>query len=135
MTPNGSEAVARIDTDCRKLRHCARPDIPAFLLSEILQVVCYWNTVLLLTVVGGYVLHWRWTHTTLNAMLADDPWGVTTPPWIVEVLLPLAIFGYLAEACRQAFQGNRRWKHLMTASVLVGIVGATQTFAGLVTAR
>jgi len=68
-------------------------------------------------------------------MLADDPWGVTTPPWIVEVLLSLVIFGYLAEACRQAFQGNRRWKHLMTASVMVGVVGATQTFAGLLIAR
>ena len=135
MTPNGNEAVARIDTDGRTLCSCARPDTPSFLLPEILQAACYWTTVLLLAVVGGYVLHWRWTHTTLNAMLADDPWGVTTPPWIVEVLLPIAIFGYLAEACRQAFQGNRRWKHLMTASVLVGIVGATQTFAGLVTAR
>src|SRR5689334_1249149 len=108
MTPNGNEAVARIDTDCRKLRSCARPDAPGFRLPEILQAVCYWTTVLLLAVVGGYVLHWRWTPTTLSAMLADDPWGVTTPPWIVEVLLPLAIFGYLAEACRQAFQGNRR---------------------------
>ena len=134
MTPNGNEAVARVNTDGRKLRHWAWPDVPAFVLSETLQTVCYWTTVLLLAVVGGYIMHWRWTHTTLTAMLADDPWGVTTPPWIVEVLLPLAIFGYLAEACRQAFQGNRRWKHLMTASVLVGIVGATQTFAGL-TAR
>ena len=135
MTPNGNEAVARVDADRRRLRHWAWPDVPAFLLSETLQSVCYWTTVLLLAVVGGYIMHWRWTHTTLNAMLADDPWGVTTPPWIVEVLLPLAIFGYLAEACRQAFQGNRRWKHLMTASVLVGIVGGTQTFAGLLTVR
>src|ERR1051326_6520958 len=130
MTPNGNEAVARIDTDCCKLRSCARPDITVSAPPETLPAVCYWTTVLLLAVVGGYVLHWRWTHTTLSAMLADDPWGVTTPPWIVEVLLPLAIFGDLAEACRQAFQGNRRWKPLMTASVLVGIVGATQTFAG-----
>ena len=135
MTPNGNEAVARIDTDCRKPRSSARPDTPSFLLPEILQAVCYWTTVLLLAVVGGYVLHWRWTHTTLNAMLADDPWGVATPPWIIEVLLPLAIFGYLAEACRQAFQGHRQWKHLMTASVLVGPVGATQTFALLLTVR
>jgi hypothetical protein len=134
MTPNGNEAVARIDTDCHTLRSCARPDTPAFLLSEILQAVCYWTTVVLLAVVGGYVLRWRWTHT-LHSMLPDDPWGVTTPPWIVEVLLVLVIFGYLAEACRQAFQGNRRWRHLMTASVLVGIVGANQTFAGLLTAR
>ena len=135
MTPNGNEAVARIDTACRRPRRWAWSDIPAFLLPETLQAVCYWTTVLLLAVVGGYVLHWRWTHMTLNAMSADDPWGVTTPPWIVEVLLPLLIFGYLAEACRQAFQGNRRWKHLMAASVLVGVGGATQTFAGLLIAR
>jgi hypothetical protein len=50
-------------------------------------------------------------------------------------LLPLVIFGYLAEASRHALQGNRQWKHLMTASVLVGIFGATQTFAGLLTVR
>jgi hypothetical protein len=135
MTPNGNEAVVRIDTDGRKLRSSARPDTKAFPLTEILQAVCYWTTVLLLAVVGGYVLHWRWTHTTLNAMLVDDPWGVITPPWIVEVLLPIAIFGYLAEACRQAFQGNWRWKHLMAASVLVGIVGTAQRFTGLLTAR
>ena len=135
MTQNGNESAARINTGYRRLRRYARPDTPGFLLPEILQAVCYWTTVLLLAVIGGYVLHWRWTHTTLNAMLADDPWGVNTPPWIVEVLLPIAIFGYLAEACRQAFQGNRRWKHLMAASVLVGIVGATQTFARLLTAR
>lgn len=133
MIPNGNDTVVRIDTDCR--HRCAWPGTSAFLFSETLQAVCYWITVLLLAVIGGYVLHWRWTHTTLNAMPADDPWGVTTPPWIVEVLLPFVILGYLAEACRHAFQGDRRWKHLMAASVLVGIVGATQAFAALLTAR
>lgn len=100
MTPNGTDAVVKIATHRRWTRS-------TFLSGQVLTV-CYWSTVVLLAVVGGYALHWRWTHSVLTAAFPNDPWGASTPPWVVEAWLPLFIFGYLAEACRQAIHGNRR---------------------------
>jgi hypothetical protein len=131
MTPSGTEVVVKIAAH----RRWTRCTIPGFLLSEQLPMVCYWSTVVLLAVVGGYALYWRWAHSVLTRVLPNDPWGVSTPPWVVEAWLPLLMFGYLAEACRHAIQGNRRWKHLVTTSVLVGTVCATQVLAGFLTAR
>jgi hypothetical protein len=131
MTPNRMEAATGVDG----ARRSARSAIQAFLLSETLLSVCYWSTVALVAVVGACLLYWRWTRYASVLTLPDDPWGITTPPWVVEVSLPVLLFGYLAEACRQALQGNRQWKYLMTASVLAGIVGLTQTLETLVTAR
>ena len=131
MTPNRMEAA----TGLNGARRSAWSVIQAFLLSETFVSVCYWSTVALVAVVGACVLHWRWTHSAPAMTPPDDPWGVTTPPWVVEISLPVLLFGYLVEACRQALQGNRQWRYLMTASVLAGIVGLTQKLETLVAAR
>jgi hypothetical protein len=80
MTTNGTEAVVKIAA----LRSWTWCTVPGFLLSEQLPTACHWSTVVLLAVVGGYALHWRWAHSVLTAAFPNDPWGVSTPPWVVE---------------------------------------------------
>jgi hypothetical protein len=93
MTPNRMEAATGVDG----ARRSAWSAIQAFLLSETLVSVCYWSTVALVALAGACVLYWRWTRSAPVLTLPDDPWGVTTPPWVVEVSLPVLLFGYLAE--------------------------------------
>jgi len=95
-------------------------------LSDGVLNLSYWCTVVLLAVVGGYVFRWRWIHPMIHAA-AVDPWGITTPPWIVEALFPVLMFGYLAEACLQALCGNRNWRSVGIATLVMAVVGLTQS--------
>jgi len=95
-------------------------------LSDAVLNLSYWCTVVFLAVVGGYVFHWRWIHPMIHAA-AVDPWGITTPPWIVEALFPVLMFGYLAEACLQALCGNRNWRSVGIATLVMAVVGLTQS--------
>jgi hypothetical protein len=103
-------------------------------LSDAVLNVSYWCTVVLVAGVGGYVFHWRWTHPVIPAV-ADDPWGITTPPWMVEVFFSLLMFGYLAEACRQALCGNRKWNSIAIAALVMVAAGLTQKLGALMTAK
>ena len=130
MMPNGRQAIT-----IRSLTRRIWSAIQDLLLSKIVLSVSYRCTVVLVAVLGGRVLHWRWAHTFSTPIVPDDPWGVGTPPWIVEVSLAVLIFGCLAEACRQAFRGNRKWKCIVTASIMVCVVRLTQTLAVLAGGR
>ena len=108
--------------------------IQRIVLSDAVLNVCYWCTVVLVAVVGGYVVHWRWTHPLIPAV-AEDPWGINTPPWIVEALFPVLMFGSLAEAGRQALCGNRQWKPVGTATLVMVIAGLSETLRAFTTAK
>ena len=94
--------------------------------SDAVLNLSYWCTVVLLAVVGAYVFHWRWIHPLIHRAI-DDPLGITTPPWIVEALFPVLMFGYLAEACLQALRGNRNWRSVGIAALVMAVVGLTQS--------
>jgi hypothetical protein len=93
-------------------------------LSDAVLNLCYWCTVVLVVVAWAYVFHWRWTHLVVPAV--DDPWGITTPPWIADVFFLLLMSGYLAGACRQALSGNRKWNSLGIAALVMVAVGLMQ---------
>jgi hypothetical protein len=102
-------------------------------LSDAVLNLCYWCMVVLVVVAGSVVLHWRLTHLVVPAV--DDPWGINTPPWIADAFLLLLISGHLAEACRQALRGHRKWDCLgMTALVTVA-VGLMQKVDAFMTAK
>jgi hypothetical protein len=48
--------------------------------------ISYWCAVLLVAAVGAYVFHLRWSHL-VNRPVGGDPWGITTPAWIVDVCI------------------------------------------------
>jgi hypothetical protein len=121
VTPNGGQAIT-----IQSLTRRIWPVIQGLLLSETLLSLSYWCTVVLVAVLGGGVLRW-WAHTFSIPSVPNDPWGVGTPPWIVEVSLAVLVLGCLAEACRQAFDGNRKWKCIVTTTIVVCVVGLTQT--------
>ena len=100
-------------------KHRAWAACQGLLLSKTLLSLSYWCTLVLVAALGAFVLNWRWTHTSLISSLNDDPWGVTTPPWVIEITSAGLMFRCLAEACRQALHGNRNWK-CVVAALIVG---------------
>ena len=52
------------------------------LFSELFTSVSYWSVALLLAIVGAGLVYWRLTHPTF-AEPVSDPFGVTTPPWLI----------------------------------------------------
>ena len=102
-------------------------------LSDAVLNLCYWCTVVLVVVVGTHVFRWRWTHPLVPAV--DDPWGITTPPWIADVFLLLLMSGYLVDACRQALRGNRKWNSLGETALVMVAVGLMQQVDAFMTAK
>ena len=94
------------------------------LFSELFTSVCYWSVALLLAVVGAALVYWRLTHRTF-AEPVSDPFGVTTPPWLIVALPPIGIAASLAHATWRAVRGQRAWKMLATAAGFIAVMGVT----------
>ena len=88
------------------------------LFSELFTSVCYWSVALLLAIVGAGLVYWRLTHFTF-AEPVSDPFGVTTPPWLIVALPPFGIAASLSHgnvACSPRptcveNAGHGRWLH------------------------
>jgi hypothetical protein len=94
------------------------------LFSELFTSVCYWSVALLLAIVGAGLVYWRLTHPTF-AVLVSDPFGVTTPSWLIVSLPPFGIVASLGHATWRAARGQRAWKMLATAAGFVAVMGVT----------
>jgi len=94
------------------------------LFSELFTSVCYWSVALLLAIVGTGLVYWHLTHHTF-AEPVNDPFGVTTPPWLIAALPPIGIAASLGHATWRAVQGQRAWKTLATAAGFIAIMGVT----------
>jgi len=66
------------------------------------------------------------THPGLYAAPANDPWGITTPPWLILPLAPIGVVGSLGHAIWCALRGQRTWKMLITAATLVAVMGCSK---------
>ena len=96
------------------------------LFSEVMTSVCYWSTVLLLATAGAVLLYWHLTHAVpSDAVSVSDPFGVTTPPWLIVSLPPAAVAASLGHAAWSAIRGQRIWGMLATAAGLIAVMGAT----------
>jgi hypothetical protein len=92
------------------------------LFSEVTTSVCYWATVLLLAIAGTGLLYWRFTHP-VPSVPVGDPFGVTTPPWLIVSLPPIGVAASLGHAAWSAVRGQRIWRMLATAAVLIAVMG------------
>ena len=95
------------------------------LFSEALTSVCYWSMVLLLAVVGAALVYWRLTHPGPSTEPVADPFGLTTPAWMIVSLPPLGVVAALGQAAWCAARGQRVWKMLTTAAGLIAVMGVT----------
>jgi hypothetical protein len=95
------------------------------LFSEVLTSVCYWSMVLLLAIVGAGLVYWRLTHPGPLAEPVSDPFGVTTPAWLIVSSPPLGVVAALGQAAWCAVRGQRVWKMLATAAGLIAVMGVT----------
>ena len=95
------------------------------LFSEALTSVCYWSMVLLLAVVGAALVYWRLTHPGPSTEPVADPFGLTTPAWMIVSLPPLGVVAALGQAVWCAIRGQRVWRMLATAAGLIAVMGLT----------
>ena len=103
-----------------------QPDVQDVLFSALVTSVCYWTTICLLAIVGAYLIHWWLTHPGPYAASANDPWGITTPPWLILPLAPIGVVGCLGHAVWSALRGQRTWKTLITAASIVAVMGCSK---------
>src|ERR1700730_19257822 len=96
------------------------------LFSSLVTSVCYWTTIILLAIVGTYLIDWWLTHPGPYTAPANDPWGITTPPWLILPLAPIGVVGSLGHAIWCALRGQRTWKMLITAATLVAVMGCSK---------
>jgi len=54
-----------------------------------------------------------------------DPFGVTTPPWLIVSLPPIGVAASLGHAAWSAIRGQRIWRMLAAAAGLIAVMGAT----------
>ena len=94
------------------------------LFSEVLTSVCYWSTVILLAIAGAGLLYWRLSHPGPTAVPVGDPFGVTTPPWLIVSLPPIGVAASLGHAAWSAVRGQRIWRMLAAAAGLIAVMGA-----------
>jgi len=94
------------------------------LFSELFTSVCYWSVALLLAIVGTGLVYWHLTYHTF-AEPVNDPFGVTTPHWLIAALPPIGIAASLGHATWRAVQGQRAWKTLATAAGFIAVMGVT----------
>jgi len=94
------------------------------LFSEVATSVCYWATVLLLAIAGAGLLCWRLTHPGPSAVPVGDPFGVTTPAWLIVSLPPIGVAASLGHAAWSAVRGQRIWRMLAAAAGLIAVMGA-----------
>jgi hypothetical protein len=94
------------------------------LFSELFTSACYWSVALLLAIVGVGLVYWRLTHPTF-AEPVSDPFGITTPPWLIVALPPFGIAASLGHATWRAIRGQRAWKMLATAAGFIAVMGVT----------
>ena len=104
------------------------------LFSDLTSSVCYWSTVILLALVVAGLLYWRVRHSGIAAPPAGDPFGITTPPWMVLSLPPLGVAASLGHAAWCAARGRRAWRTLVTAASLIAVMSATTVLERYLTA-
>jgi sirohydrochlorin ferrochelatase len=104
------------------------------LFSDLISSVCYWSTVILLALAGAGLLYWRVRHAGSAVAPAGDPFGITTPPWMMLSLPPLGVAASLSHAAWCAARGRRAWRMLMTAASLIAVMSATTVLERYLTA-
>src|SRR6202023_4357708 len=85
-----------------------QPDVQLqdVLFSALVTSVCYWTTTFLLAIVGAYLIQWWLTHPGPYAAPANDPWGITTPPWLILPLAPIGVVGFRGRGVWGLFGGR-----------------------------
>jgi hypothetical protein len=101
-------------------------EIQDVLFSELAPSVCYWTTIFLLAVAGAYLIRWWLIHPGSYVGQVNDPWGITTPPWLILPLPPIGVIASLGHAAWCAFRGQRTWKMLVTSAGLIAVMGRSK---------
>ena len=124
MASNATKMV----NETEETRSESRPDVEFqdVLFSDLATLVCYWITIFLLAVVGAYLIRWWLIHPGYYAAPVHDPWGITTPPWLILPLPPIGVIGSLGHAAWRALRGQRTWKMLMTSASLIAVMGCSR---------
>jgi hypothetical protein len=132
LVSDGAGLPSAADYACQEIP--PETDLQEALFSEMVTSVCYWSTVVLLAVAGAGLLYWRLRHPGSAAAPVTDPFGITTPPWMMLSLPPIGVVASVGHAAWCAARGRRAWRMLMTAASLIAVMSATTVFETYLTA-
>ena len=101
----------------RMARHPKLPESASrsesLLSSQMFASLCYWSALGLVIPAGLCLIGWKLEHPSTGTGIlmrrSDDPFGIATPPWIVELCAPVYVAVVMGHAIRQALHGRRPW--------------------------
>lgn len=132
LVSDGAGLPSAADYTCTGLQPEIR--LQEELFSDLTSSVCYWSTVILLALAGARLSYWQLAHPGSAAAPVTDPFGISTPPWMMFSLPPIGVAASLSHAAWCAVRGRRVWRMLMTAATLIAVMSATTVLEKYLTA-
>ena len=115
----------------RIARHAVPPPgsrSESLLSSQMFATLCYWSALGLVIVAGICLILWKLKHpspdTGIRMRPFDDPFGIATPPWIVELGAPVYVAVVIGRAIWRALHGRRSWRYVVAAAMMIAVVAA-----------
>ena len=98
----------------------------SLLSSQMFASLCYWLALGLVITAGACLIGWRLEHPSSYSLIpmrpSDDPFGIATPPWIVELGVPVYVAVVLGHAFWHAIHGRRSWPYVVAAAMMIAVV-------------
>ena len=98
------------------------------LSSQVFASLCHWCALALVTAVGACLIGWKLEHPSMDTGISmrpsDDPFGIVTPPWIVELGAPVYVAAVIGQAFWNALHGRRSWRYVVAAGMMIAVLAA-----------
>ena len=115
----------------RIARHAVPPPgsrSDSMLSSQMFASLCYWSALGLVIAAGICLTGWKLEHpspdTGIRVRHFDDPFGIATPPWIVELGAPVYVVLVMGHAIWHVIHGRRSWRYVVAAAMMIAVVAA-----------
>lgn len=106
--------------------NCSAGD--SLLSSQMFASLCYWSTLGFVIAAGACLIGWKVEHPSTYSLIrmrpSDDPFGLVTPPWIVELGAPVYVAVVMGHAFWHAIHGRRSWRHVVAAAMMIAVLAA-----------
>jgi hypothetical protein len=98
------------------------------LSSQVFELLCYWSALGLVIAAGICLIGWKLEHPSTGTGIlmrpSDDPFGIATPPWIVELGAPVYVAVVMGHAFWHALHGRRSWRYVVAAATMIAVLAA-----------
>ncbi len=106
----------------------ASSESESLLSSQVFAWLCHWCALTLVIAAGACLIGWKLEHPSMGAgifmMPSYDPFGIATPPWIVELGAPVYVAAVIGQAFWNALHGRRSWRNVVAAGMMIAVLAA-----------